>query len=220
MTEPSGGSSDKPRRPVVVPAVALVAFTAIGITALLGGLSEAPEEPEALGQGAVFDQGRFSTKFVESRVKVQKAEFDFEEDKRFVELVFDVTNKGEETAAVGLPPQKLEQAFTGDSFAGSLVKIAPAFPEGTGPFVFAQAKGGETKQLHPGVTSQVIVRYQLKGNAQPPEKITLDVASFEFEPDFNSNTPRWQLIAKEAGENILPEIKARVTLPVKKGDAA
>ncbi|MFC7590337.1 hypothetical protein ACFQYP_46555 [Nonomuraea antimicrobica] len=71
MTEPTGGSTDRPRRPVVVPAIALVAATALGITALLGGLSEATEEPDPLGQGAVLDQGLYSTKFVESRVKVE-----------------------------------------------------------------------------------------------------------------------------------------------------
>lgn len=221
MTEPSGASSDKPRRPVVVPALALMAFTAIGITALLGGLSEAAEEPEALGAGAVLDQGLYATKFVESRVTVQKAESQWDEDKRFVELVFEVTNKGDRTYQVGLPPAKLEQAFTSDSFAGSLVKITPTFPKDAGPFTFAQAKGGETGQLHPGVTSQVILRYRLKDNEQPPEKITMDVASFEYEPGFNSNVPRWQMVSNENLDTMkfYPEIKARVTLAVKKGDA-
>lgn len=221
MTEPSGASSEKPRRPVVVPAVALMAFTAIGITALLGGLSEAPEEPEALGPGSVLDQGLYSTKFVESRMAVEKAKGTWDKDKRFVELVFEVTNKGDETYQVGLPPVKLEQAFTSNSFAGSLVKITPAFPKDSGPLTFAQAKGGETGQLQPGVTSQVIVRYRLNDTEQPPEKITMDVASFEFEPEWNTNVPRWRMIAEENLENykFYPEIKARVTLAVKKGDA-
>ncbi|MFI7222824.1 hypothetical protein ACIBO5_06330 [Nonomuraea angiospora] len=221
MTEPSGASSDKPRRPVVVPAIALVAFTAVGITALLGGLSEAPEEPEALGPGSVLDQGLYATKFVESRVTVERAESQFDEDKRFVELVFEVTNKGDQTYQVGLPPMKLEQAYMSDSFAGSLVKIAPAFPKEAGPFTFAQARGGETRQLHPGVTSQVILRYRLKDNEQPPEKVTVDVASFEYKPGFNSNTPRWQMVTKENLKTMKfdPKIKARVSLAVKKGDA-
>ncbi|MFI7705799.1 hypothetical protein [Nonomuraea sp. NPDC049480] len=220
MTEPSGGSTDKPRRPVVVPAIGLVALTAIGITALLGGLSEAPENPEPLSQGAVLDQGRYQTKFVESRVTVEKARFDFEEDKRFVELVFDVTNTGDDTSSVGNPPEKIERAFTSETFAGSLVKITPAFPKEAGPFTFVRVKGGESKQLHPGVKSQVIVRYELKGNQQPPEKIVLDVGTFEFEEDTVLSVPHWQLVSKEVGDTFMPEIKARVTLPVKKGDAA
>ncbi|MEV4016716.1 hypothetical protein AB0J35_40080 [Nonomuraea angiospora] len=204
----------------MVPAVALVAFTAIGITALLGGLSEAAEEPDALGPGAVLDQGLYATKFVESRVTVEKAESQWDEDKRFVELVFEVTNKGDKTYQVGLPAAKPEQAYLSDSFAASLVKITPAFPKESGPFTFAQAKGGETRQLHPGVTSKVILRYRLKDNEQPPEKITMDVASFEYEPGFNSNTPRWQMVTKENLKTMKfdPEIKARVSLAVKKGD--
>ncbi|TDC83603.1 hypothetical protein E1292_49835 [Nonomuraea deserti] len=219
MTEPSGGSSDRPRRPVVVPALALTAFTVVGITALLGGLREAPEEPEALGPGAVIDQGQFTTKVVESRVTVERAQTRFEEDKRFVDVVFDVKNNGDQTASVGSPPQKIESAFTLASFAGSLVKIAPAFPKDAGPSVFARSKGGETRQLHPGVTSQVILRYQLKDTDQPPEKITLDVAAFEWESDWNNVTPRWKMVATEVGDKWLPEIKARVTLSVKEGDA-
>lgn len=220
MTEPTGGSTDKPRRPVVVPAVALVTITAVGITALLGGLSEATEAPDPLSQGAVLDQGLYSTKFVESRVTVERAENDYEEDKRFVELVFDVTNQGDETYPVGSPPQKLEQAYLSNSFAGSLVKITPAFDKEAGPFSFAVSKGGETRQLFPGMTSQVIVRYALKKNEQPPEKITFDVASFEHRTDFNSTDPIWSMVATESGDKFFPEIKARVTLPVKKGDSA
>ncbi|MFI7641066.1 hypothetical protein [Nonomuraea sp. NPDC049400] len=220
MTEPSGASSDKPRRPVVVPAVALVAFTAVGITALLGGLSEAPDEPEPLGQGAVLDQGLYSTKFVESRVTVERAKTQFEEDKRFVELVFDVTNQGDKTFPVGLPAQKVEQAFALDGFAASLLNINPAFDKAAGPFAFAQAKGNESRQLQPGVTSQVIVRYRLKDDEQPPDRITMDVASFEEERQFGSNDLAWKMVAKEMGDKWIPEIKARVTLTVKKGDAA
>ncbi|MEO3799353.1 hypothetical protein [Nonomuraea sp. B1E8] len=220
MTEPSGGSSDRPRRPVVVPAIALTAFTAVGITALLGGLREAPEEPEALGPGAVIDQGQFTTKVVESRVTVERAQNRFEEDKRFVDVVFDVKNNGDETVPVGVPPQKIESAFTLASFAGSLVKIDPVFPKDAGPYVFARSKGDETRQLHPGITSQVVLRYRLKDTEQPPQKISLDVAAFEWEPDFNNVTPRWKMVATEVGDKWLPDIKARVTLSVKEGDAA
>ncbi|TDB93139.1 hypothetical protein E1267_43530 [Nonomuraea longispora] len=201
-----------------MPAIALTAFTAVGITALLGGLREAPEEPEALGQGAVIDQGQFTTKVVESRVTVERAQTRFSEDKRFVDVIFDVRNNGDATASVGSPPQKIESAFTLASFAGSLVKIAPAFPKDAGPNTFAQGKGGLSQQLHPGITSQVVLRYRLKDTDPPPKQITLDVASFAWESDFNNVTPRWKMVATEAGDKWLPEIKARVTLPVKEGD--
>ncbi|WP_146615976.1 hypothetical protein [Nonomuraea aridisoli] len=220
MTEPSGESPEKRRRPVAVPAAALVAFTAFGVTALLGGLNEAPEEPEPLGQGAVLDQGLYSTRLVESRVTVERAATRFDEDKHFVELVFDVTNKGDETRSVGIPAQKLEQAYLSDSFAGSLLKINPSFGEKAVPFTFVRTKGGDSQQLHPGVTSQVIVRYRLEGDRRPPEKISFEMASFELTTGFNNELPRWQMVATEAGDSYLPEVKARVTLPVKKGGAA
>ncbi|GAA3644925.1 hypothetical protein GCM10022224_004300 [Nonomuraea antimicrobica] len=204
----------------MVPAIALVAATALGITALLGGLSEATEEPDPLGQGAVLDQGLYSTKFVESRVKVEPPENDWDEEKRFVELVFDVTNQADDTFSVGAPPVRPEQAHLATSFAGSLIKISPAFDKEAGPFAYALSKGGETGQLFPGVTSQVVVRYELKNGQQPPEKITMDVAAFEFAPDFNNNLPRWTMVTKEVGDKFAPEVKARVTLPVKEGDPA
>lgn len=219
MTEPSGDSS-KPRRPVAVPIAALVAVTAIGIIALLGGLNEAPDKgPDALGQGAVLDQGRYTTRFVESRVKVEKAQSVIDEDKRFLELVFEVTNKGDETSRVGLPPDpdKPEQAWLGDAFADSLITITPKFPKDAGPFVYALTKGDETRQLHPDVKSQVIVRYKLGETQRPPDKVSLDVATFEYTPGFEDQTVRWRMVAKEKDDKFFPEIKARVTLPVKEG---
>ncbi|SDI52892.1 hypothetical protein [Nonomuraea jiangxiensis] len=219
MTEPSGGSSDKPRRPVVVPVIALTALTAVGVTALLGGLGEAPDELDTLGAGAVLDQGQYDTKFVETRVTVVPPESEFQDEKRFLEMVFDVTNKGDETADVGLPAPKPEQAYLSAGFGASLLKITPAFGKDAGPFVFAQAKGGETRQLQPGVPARVIVRYQLQENQPPPEKVSFEVAGFEFSPDFNSDIPRWQMITSEVGDKFLPEVKARVTMTVKKGAA-
>lgn len=221
MTEPSGDRTDKPRRPVVVPAIALTALTVIGITALLGGLGEAPEEVEPLSPGAVLDQGLYDTKFVGSRFRVERAQNTWDEDKRFLELVFDVTNKGDETLPVGSPPAKPEQAFTSTTFAGSLVKITPTIKEEWGPAVFALSKGGETRQLHPGVTSEVVVRYRLQDGEQVPDKVTLDVASFEERESFNNARLEWTMVTEEAGERSLrPVVKARVTLPVKKGGTA
>ncbi|MGW4409266.1 hypothetical protein ACWEJ6_34915 [Nonomuraea sp. NPDC004702] len=221
MTEPSGDS--RPRRPVAVPILALVAVTAVGITALLGGLNEAPDKgPDLLGQGATLDQGRYSTRFVESRVRVERAKTQFDEDKRFVELVFEVTNKGDETSSVGLPPDPAQpdKAWLGSSFADSLVAISPKFSKESGPFVYALDKGDETRQLHPGVTSQVLVRYRLGATERPPDRITFDVATFEYVPGFQDERLQWQMVAKEKDDKFYPEVKARVTLPVKAGEGA
>lgn len=219
MTEPSGGSSGRPRRPVAVPVIALVTLTVVGVTALLGGLDETPGTPEPLGPGAVLDQGRYTTRFLEARVATVASELSFGEDKRFVEMLFEVTNKGDETAQVGSPPAKPESA-SADSFAASLVRISPAFPEGAGPFTFALADGGETRQLHPGVPAKVVVRYELKDGMEPPERMTVDVGTFEYASGFNDPTLSWRLVTDEQGEKRLPEVKARVTLPVKGGEGA
>jgi hypothetical protein len=213
MTEPSGDGSDKPRRPVAVPAIGLVALTGIGITALLGGLNEVPDKPDLLGQGAVLDQGRYDTKFVESRVMVEQGDDD--QIRRFVELVFEVTNKDDETSSSGNPPESPEKAFVSNAFAGSLIKITPSFPKDAGPFTFVKSKGDESYQLHPGVKSQVIIRYRLDGNQPPPDQVTLDMGFFEEENDLGGE-PQWRLVTNEVGPTYLPQIKARVTLPVKK----
>ncbi|MBN6057807.1 hypothetical protein JYK22_38145, partial [Nonomuraea sp. RK-328] len=218
MTEPSGGSG-RPRRPVVVPAVALVLVTALGITALMGGLNEAPDAPPQLGKGSVLDQGLYSTRFVESRVRTERAQTQFEEDKRFVEMVFEVTNRGDGTTPVGVPPAEGKRGF-GTTFAGSLVKIDPKFPDDAGPFAFALAKGGESGQLHPGIKTTVIVRYRLEEGRKPPEKITMDVGSFEYAAGFNDPTERWTMVTQTAGESLVPEIKAQVTLPVQEESTA
>ncbi|GAA2778502.1 hypothetical protein [Nonomuraea dietziae] len=215
MTEPSSGD-DSPRRPVLVPAVGLVLATGLGITALLGGLNEVPDpNPPQYSNGQELDQGRFKTQFVEAREVVQKPRFTGDEAKRFLELVFKVTNQGKETARVGMPPAKLEGAFALSSFAGSLVKVSPSLKQQYGPYAYAVSKGVQSQQLQPGVTTTVIVRYDLLGDAPAPEKVTLDVASFEWKPGFNDPSFAWQMVADEVDDAFFPEVKARITLDVK-----
>jgi len=214
MTDPSGGSTSA-RRPVAVPALALVAITVIGVTALLGGLDEVSDAPEQLSQGAVLDQGRYTTRFVESRVTVVRAETQFDEDKRFVEMVFDVTNTGDDTAPVGVPPAKAGSAL-GAGFANSLIKIDPPVPEDAESNAFTQSN--KSRLLHPGTTNRVIVRYALKDGQKPPAKLTLDVAAFEYVAGFNDPWLQWNMVTDQVGDKHVPEIKARVTLPVKAGE--
>ncbi|MEV0349395.1 hypothetical protein AB0H88_26780 [Nonomuraea sp. NPDC050680] len=229
MTEPSGGSN-KPKRPVVVPAVALVAVTALGITALLGGFAEVPDPaPPQYGEGAVLDQGQFSTQFVTAKLATQKAKTDWETDKRFVELTFKVTNQGKTTAMVGLPPDKPERAVSATSFAGSLVKVTPQVQAKGVPSVYSLSKNAQSGQLQPGVPTTVILRYDLDGAAKPPQKVTLDVAGFAYEPGFNDPSFHWNLISEESdseksgseepGSGRLPVVQAQVTLPVHGAEA-
>ncbi|MFI6501995.1 hypothetical protein [Nonomuraea typhae] len=215
MTEATGASST-PKRPVVVPAIGLVLLTVLGITALLGGMNEVPDPaPPQLAKGAILDQGQYATQFVDAVITTQKAENEFGEDKRFLDLIFKVTNQGTETSPVGMPPQKPESAFTGTTFASSLVKITPTIKQEFGPMAFALAKGVDSRQLHPGVPTVVTVRFRLGDTDQPPDKVVLDVAGFEYEPGFNDTNYSWKIVSEETQEDtFLPEIKAQVTLPV------
>ncbi|MEV6159271.1 hypothetical protein AB0L53_53955 [Nonomuraea sp. NPDC052129] len=234
MTEPSGGSN-KPKRPVVVPAVALVAVTALGITALLGGFAEVPDPaPPQYGEGAVLDQGQFSTQFVTAKLATQKAKADWDTDKRFVELTFKVTNQGKATAMVGLPPSKPEGSISATSFAGSLVKVTPQVQAKGVPTIYSLSKNAQSGQLQPGVPTTVVLRYDLDGAAKPPQKVTLDVAGFEYEPGFNDPSFHWSLISEETdsegsgsgvpgsgvpGNGRRPVVQAQVTLPVHGAEA-
>ncbi|MEU7861101.1 hypothetical protein [Nonomuraea sp. NPDC049141] len=220
MTEPSGGSK-KPKRPVVVPAVALVAVTALGITALLGGFAEVPDPaPPQYGEGAVLDQGQFSTQFVTAKVTTQKATADWDIDKRFVELVFKVTNQGKATAMVGLPPDKPERAASLTSFAGSLIKVTPQVQVKGVPSVYSLSKNAKSGQLQPGVPTTVILRYDLDKGATPPKKVTLDVGGFVYEGGFNDPSFHWTMESETDDDVLLPVVQAQVTLPVHDAEAA
>lgn len=190
MTEPSSGSN-KPKRPVVVPAIALVAATALGITALLGGLEDAPaKKPQALKVGELLDQGQFDTKVIESKVVLEKAATKFDEDKRFLELRFSVTNKGGRTTTVGALP---DGKTSGYGFAGTIRKMTPALKGGQfGPDVAVHSKGEKTSgQLQPGIASIVVVRYELDLTSPPPEQISLDFARLEEQESPMTETTGW-----------------------------
>ncbi|MEV1003642.1 hypothetical protein [Nonomuraea sp. NPDC050202] len=214
MTEPSGGSTDKPRRPVVVPAIALVALAAIGITALLGGLNERPDPaPPQLKPGQVLDQGRFDTQFVESKITLQPAENDFAEDKRFLDVIFKVTNKTDETISVGsLPSGKSD----GWNFGATLLRMTPAIKSKSGAELFVSSHGGKYAQLHPGIPSTVVARYELEGSAQPPEQVSYDLGKYELLTNALEDASEWFLESEQdpLTEEDKTTVVAKVTLPV------
>ncbi|WP_214325330.1 hypothetical protein [Nonomuraea sediminis] len=220
MTEPSGGSSTKPSRPVVVPAVALVAATGLGITALLGGLEERPDPaPPKLGAGQTLDQGQFETQFVESRYSEKKAENEFAKDKRFLDLVFKVTNKTDDPSFVGSPPNA---NGGGGGFGGSVLKMTPEIKTQFGPETFIQSKGATSRILQPGVPSTVVFRYELGPGVKPPQQVSLEVGKFEELESAVDGSTNWML-ASESGfqdEKATDTVAATVTLPVKQGPAS
>ncbi|MGV9532292.1 hypothetical protein ACWDR9_01325 [Streptosporangium sandarakinum] len=209
MTSPPGGAATRRRRPVAVPVAALVAAAGLGITAALGGLDEAPDDPpRRLGPGAVLDQGEFTTRFVESRATTRPGRYGGP-DKRYLEIVFQVTNKGDETTGVGAPGQGGKPGYF---FAGSLLRMTPEIRNDFGPDVFVQADGVPGKQLHPGMESTVVVRYELPEGRRPPGQVRLDVGTFEHPEGFTQEIG-WLLAKDDDGP---PVVAAQVTLPVRR----
>ncbi|WP_084964123.1 hypothetical protein [Thermoactinospora rubra] len=192
MTEPTGES--RPKRPVVVPALALITATALGITALLGGFDEVPAvEPATMAEGGKVDQVLYETQFLESKITLQRAANEFAEDKRYLDVLLKVTNKGEETAWVGTPWKAPDKPGAG--YGVSLQVKEPKL--GTEPDMFVPGEARST-QLHPGVPTTVVLRYELPEAAAAPEKVVLSVASFEEVEDEYDGSLRWDL----AGEKV------------------
>ncbi|MEV0622923.1 hypothetical protein AB0I81_57065 [Nonomuraea sp. NPDC050404] len=214
MTEPSGGSTDRQKRPVVVPALALVALTAVGITALLGGLDERPDPaPPQLKPGQVLDQGQFDTKFVESKITLQRAESEFAKDKRFLDVIFTVTNKTDETLNVGGLRSDKSRGF---GFGGTLLKMTPQIKSEFGGSVFVDSKGVQSSQLHPGIPATVVARYELTGTAQPPKQVSYDVGAYEELTSGLNDTTQWFLQTEQdafGGENT-DKVVAKISVPV------
>ncbi|MFJ2030603.1 hypothetical protein [Streptosporangium sp. NPDC087985] len=212
MTSPPGGGTRR-RRPVAVPIAALAMAAGLGITAALGGFDEAPEEPpEQLGPGSSLDQGEFMTTFVESRTAVQPGLFGGP-GKRFLEVVLEVTNQGAETTVVGSPSQGGTPGF---SFAKSLLKMVPEIKSPYGPTVSVPAGDASSSQLHPGMASTVVLRYELPQGQRPPRRVQLDVGTFEMSEGFIL-APEWNLVADGDDEDAPPKVAAQVTLPVRQG---
>ncbi|MET8336774.1 hypothetical protein [Streptosporangium canum] len=212
MTSPPGGETSR-RRPIAVPVAALVIATGLGITAALGGFAEAAEAPpKQLGPGSSLDQGEFTTKFTEARSLFQRDPFDGG-GKRFLEIELEVTNKSDETTGVGAPGKGKSPGFM---FAQSLLKMDPEIGGDLGPTVSVPDEGVPSRQLHPGMTSTVVVRYELPAGDRPPKKIKLDVGVFEEPETFNIDLG-WVLVKDGDADDAPPKVAAQVTLPVNQG---
>ncbi|MFI6476330.1 hypothetical protein ACIBH1_00270 [Nonomuraea sp. NPDC050663] len=192
MTEPSSGS--KPKRPVVVPAIALVMATALGITALMDGFDEAPkEEPKILAEGGKIDQTLYETEFLGAKVTFQKAPNEFAKDHRYLDIMLKVTNKGTATTWTGMPWAGSDKS--GSGYGESLIVKEPVLT--TSPTLEVASEQRSTL-LHPGVPTQVLLRYELDLKAKAPEQVVISVAGFEETEDEYDGTTRWEA----AGEKV------------------
>ncbi|MFD1930720.1 hypothetical protein ACFSKW_04425 [Nonomuraea mangrovi] len=203
MTEPSS-EDNRPQRPILVPAVGLVLATGLGITALLGGLNEAPDpNPPALKVATEIDQGQFKTRFVESRVTTVQPDTSFGDPKRFLEVEATVTNEGEETA------------HAGSAFQSTLLKITPEIKPKYGVITIVPTQSGPSEQLQPGVPTKVLVRYELEPGVEPPDKVTLDVGTRAYLQGDWSPAYGWVTLNEEKDDKQVPVVLGRITLPVK-----
>lgn len=209
MTDP-----ERRARPVAVPVAALLVATALGVTALLGGLDERPEPPpQRLKPGQLLDQGQFTTRFVESKVVVEHAKDEFGTDKRYLDVVLTVTNTGDETVNVGSLPAGKSSGF---GFGSTLLKMTPELPSEWGGELFVLSKGVKSAQLHPKVPATVVARYELQGSAQPPERVSYELGALEKLHNGLTDTSQWFLETEdEALENVENvKVVATITLPV------
>jgi len=214
MTSSRGGK--RRRRPILVPAAIAIAAAGLGVTALLGGLQEAPEKPPPeVAPGKIIDQGRFSTQFIKA---IDTTEQDrYGTPKRSLQLVLKVKNVSNETAPVGgIPKPDAKPSMGFGEFASSLLRIAPEIKSEYGPSVYVLSYGVQSRQLHPGITTTVVVKYDLKPTDPAPSEITIDVGSFVYEEiGLRDKTRQWRLAGELDDEEFTPTVAARITLPVR-----
>ncbi|WP_157254761.1 hypothetical protein [Nonomuraea typhae] len=193
----------------------MVLLTAFGITALLGGLNTAPDkEPPKIAAGQKIDQGRFETEFVEAKVTVQKAADEFAQDRRYLDLLFKVTNKDSETTLTGSPPNS---KGSGSGFAATLAKMTPEIKSDWGGLAFVPSGDAQSSQLHPGIAVPVTVRYELDKAAQAPAEVSLSLSKLEKVENPLSGQTTWLPVTDEdpiAGTRTV-EVIATITAPVK-----
>lgn len=214
MTEPAGKSPERRTRPVAVPVAAVLVAAAVGVTAWLGGLDDRPEPPpQQLRPGQLLDQGSFAVRFVESKLVVERAKDDFGTDKRYLDVVLNVTNKTDETVNVGSLPSGKSSGF---GFGSSLLTMTPHIPSEWGGELFVLSKGVKSAQLHPAVPATVVARYELQGSTQPPDRVSYELGAFEKLHNGLEDTSRWFLETEgEALEDVENhKVVATITLPV------
>ncbi|MCT9934765.1 hypothetical protein N5079_31615 [Planotetraspora sp. A-T 1434] len=221
MTSPPRGS--RRRRPVLVPVASALGAIGLGVTALFGGLKDAPEEPPPkVAQGQVIDQGQFRTQFIKAIDTTEKD--DFGGSKRYLELVLKVTNQGDKTTTVGVVPEPGHKVQRVSGFAGSILRVTPEIKTKYGPDASVLSYGIKSQQLHPGITTTVVVKYELEPTATAPNAVTVDLGSFVYDKiSDRDQTYYWQVapegdLPTDAGseaEAIVPAVAAQVTLPVR-----
>jgi hypothetical protein len=215
MTSPPGGGSRK-KRPVLVPVIAVLLATGMGTTAVLGGLDQVPtKRVTQLGPGSFLDQGHYRTQFVGAKSYVIPPETQFGEPQRVLDVDLKVTNLSTKTDSVGTPPAPGGRSSTYGAFANSILRTTPPIKTKYGAEAFVLSRGVQSHQLHPRVTNNVVVRYELDDGAEVPQQLVLDMGAHYLFAGINDPIPRWELTSEPVKDVNVPITVAKVTLPVR-----
>lgn len=221
MTSLTPGEAPR-RRPVLIPAVAVLAAATVGVSAAFGGLKEAPEPTaKQLGKGAEFDQGRMKTVFEDAVVRRGNNNGLGVSDKRYLQIIMKVTNESNATILA----QAMDQALPTVRADTKTIKPSPDTKD-IGPRIVTLYQGESYGQLHPGVTATVVMSFELTQGAVTPEKVQIDAATYEWRVGFSDQTHSWVRTTEEKpatpedrkrGETVsqVPKVGAQINLPVR-----
>ena len=107
-------------------------------------------------------------------------------DKRYLEIVLDVTNQSDRTISA----YTLDTALPTVLADGKVIK--PKDPsQGLGPRYVVSTPGHAYSQLHPGVPAKVIIVFELGENEPAPKAVRIAAGLYEWRETFFSETHEW-----------------------------
>ncbi|MEV7966566.1 hypothetical protein AB0O34_11365 [Sphaerisporangium sp. NPDC088356] len=211
------------RRPILVPAVVLLAAASLGAVAALGGLREAPpEKPPRRAAGQEIDQDVFRTK-IEDAV-VHDVAFDADDPSAPKHTVLDLSLKIYNNAEVSVPLAYLENSLLRVvSRDGEKLMVPGSMPGAGDTWLYdttVPGDGAPSRLLPPKRTSSVVLRLRKQSSSetepgadQYPDLLDIDVGRYENHEDHLTGHRTAQLVR---GDDDKPEIVAQVTLPVRR----
>ncbi|GAA3843040.1 hypothetical protein GCM10022226_77430 [Sphaerisporangium flaviroseum] len=206
---------------MLIPVLAVLAAVSVGVSAAFGGLEEAPDEPEQLTKGAEFDQGQVLTRFEDAVVGRAGNDGLGVPGRRYLQIIMKVTNQSDRTVSAYLMDRALPTVWADQK----KIKAKDA-PITSGPRIVVSSSGRSTySQLHPGVTSTVIMAFEMRPGQQPPKSVQIDAGTFEWTKTFVSQTYEWYQVTETAPpteedrkkgrtSQSRPKVAAQVRLPV------
>ncbi|MFC4590665.1 hypothetical protein [Sphaerisporangium corydalis] len=215
MTSPVHRGSRR-RRPILVPAIVLLAAAGIGAVAALGGLKRAPVEgPPWLRAGQEIDQDVFRTRIDGALVHYLPADDPAVPSATVMDLDLRVYND----AKVSVPLSYLEKSLLRVASADGKTLMAPDAKgwlyDSTVP-----GEGAASRLLPPKRTSAVVIRFREvdsldgeSGGGRFPDVLAVDLARYENHQDSLTGRRAARLVP---GDDDRPSVAAHVTVPVRK----